>query len=228
MFGTTQSEKAYFAPFIVFMGLMVLGQLVAGAFAGQAFWMFSEPQYWVQPAQTLICGGLVVRYWRHYQLRWPAGLGFAIFIGILALVLWVAPQEFFGAERRMKGFDPAFFGSEGWPYALNLGFRFLRLVVVVPLVEEIFWRGFLLRWLIREDFTNVPMGSFTWKSFSLVSLFFMLEHAPADWPAALLTGALFNLVALRTRSLSACVITHAVTNLLLGLYILRTGQLGFW
>ena len=56
----------------------------------------------------------------------------------------------------------------------------------------------------------------------------MLEHAPADWPAALLTGALFNLVALRTRSLSACVITHAVTNLLLGLYILRTGQLGFW
>jgi membrane protease YdiL (CAAX protease family) len=50
----------------------------------------------------------------------------------------------------------------------------------------------------------------------------------ADWPAAIITGALFNLVAYRTRSLAACVLTHAITNLVLAIYILRTGQWGFW
>ena len=50
----------------------------------------------------------------------------------------------------------------------------------------------------------------------------------ADWPAAALTGALYNFVAYRTRSLSACVLAHALTNALLGLWILRTGQWGFW
>jgi CAAX prenyl protease-like protein len=135
---------------------------------------------------------------------------------------------FHPASARVAGFDPAFFGANGWPYDLNLGCRFLRLVIVVPLVEEIFWRGFLLRWLIDADFTKVPLGTFEWKSFLIVAVLFMLEHAPADWPAAILTGALFNLVAVRTRSLSSCVLVHAITNLLLGIFILRTGQTGFW
>ena len=104
----------------------------------------------------------------------------------------------------------------------------MRLVIIVPLVEEIFWRGFLLRWLIDSDFLKVPVGTFQWKSFGVVSLLFMLEHTPPDWPAALLTGALFNLVAIHTRSLSSCVLVHAVTNLGLGLYVLQTGKTGFW
>jgi membrane protease YdiL (CAAX protease family) len=56
----------------------------------------------------------------------------------------------------------------------------------------------------------------------------MLSHASPDWPAAFVTGALYNLVAIRTRSLTACVVTHAVTNLLLGLWIMQTRQWGFW
>ena len=109
-----------------------------------------------------------------------------------------------------------------------VGLRFLRCVVVVPLLEEIFWRGFLLRELIHPDFTKVPFGSFSWASFSIVTVGFCLEHSPADWPAALLTGALYNLVAYRTRSLAACVLAHAVTNLILGIYVMETKQWGFW
>ena len=56
----------------------------------------------------------------------------------------------------------------------------------------------------------------------------MLEHQPADYPAALLTGALFNWIAIRTRSLSSCILAHAITNLLLGFYIMATRQWGFW
>jgi membrane protease YdiL (CAAX protease family) len=55
-----------------------------------------------------------------------------------------------------------------------------------------------------------------------------LSHSQADWAAAVITGALYNLVAYRTKSLSSCILTHAGTNLLLGLWIMQTRQWGFW
>ena len=102
------------------------------------------------------------------------------------------------------------------------------MVVIVPLVEELFWRGFLLRFCINEDFRSVPVGTFTWTSFLVVTVAFCFEHTRPDWPAALLTSALYNWVAYSSRSLLACVIAHAITNLLLGFYILKTQQWGFW
>lgn len=228
MFGATPSEKAYIAPFLAFFAALAVGGIIGHFFEGYAFWMVREPRYWVFPLQILVCGWLLTRYWRWYKMQLPRGTGVAVGIGVLALLLWIAPQQWLGFPPRLEGFDPAFFGAEGWPYWINVTLRFIRLVIIVPLVEEIFWRGFLLRWLIHEDFTKVPMGTFTWKSFAIVTAGFCLEHAPADWPAAILTGMLFNLVAYRTRSLSACVLAHAVTNVLLGAYVLRTGQLGFW
>src|SRR6202030_3615984 len=102
--------------------------------------------------------------------------------------------------------------------------RFLRLVLVVPLLEEIFWRGFLLRYLINEKFTGVRMGAFSWLSFAVVTLGFGFTHSQADWLAALVTGALYNFVAYRTKSLASCVAAHAITNLLLGIWIVGTRQ----
>jgi CAAX prenyl protease-like protein len=228
MFGATPSEKAYLAPFFGFIAVLAVGSGLTHFFDGYAHWLASAPHYWIYPLQTLLGAGLLARGWRCYALQSPRKPAFAIGIGALALILWIAPQQWLGFPPRLDGFDPAFFGASGWPYAINLGLRFLRLVIIVPLLEEIFWRGFLLRYLIREDFTNVPMGTFSWRSFAIVTAGFCLEHSPADWPAAALTGALYNLVSYRTRSLSACVLAHAVTNALLGGYVLQTGQWGFW
>jgi len=229
MFGATPHEKAYLAPFLGFLAVALLGEIVGKIFHGHAFWMLAEPRYWVLPLQTLVGAALLWRYWPSYALRLPARAGFAILIGALALVLWIAPQQWLGTPARLDGFQPEFFGGpDTWAYWLNVPLRFIRLVIVVPLLEEIFWRGFLLRYLIDDDFTDVPIGAFSWKSFGIVTAGFCLEHSFADWPAAILTGALFNLVAYRTRSLSACVLTHAVTNLILGIWVMRTGQWGFW
>ena len=85
-----------------------------------------------------------------------------------------------------------------------------------------------MRFLIKEDFNNVPIGTFQWRSFLIVALAFMLVHQTADWPAAFLCGIAYNLVAVRTGSLSACVLAHAITNLGLGIYIMSTRQWGFW
>jgi CAAX prenyl protease-like protein len=209
------------------MALLAVGELVSGLFEGRAWWVVSSTRYWIFPLQTAICGVLLVYDWRHYELRRPQQVLFTSAIGLLVLALWIAPQEVLGAEKRWEGFEPGFFGG-GAAYALNVSVRFIRLVIVVPLLEEIFWRGFLLRYVIRDDFTQVPFGTFTWKSFAIVTLFFGLAHwGPDFWPA-ILTGMLYNFVAYRTRSLASCVLAHAITNLLLGIYIMRTGQWGFW
>ena len=228
MFGSNSHEKAYLAPFLGFLLILALGEGIAHFFEGSAFWMIMCPRYWVFPLQTVVCGALLVRGWRAYDLRCPSHALLAAGVGGAAFVLWIARSQWLGWPARLDGFDPSFFGPSGWPYFLNVSARFLRLVVIVPLVEEIFWRGFLLRYLIDENFESVSFGSFSWKSFSIVTAGFCLEHTPADWPAAIITGILYNLLACRSRSLSACVFAHALTNLLLGIYVMRTGQWGFW
>lgn len=229
MFKLTPQEKAYLGPFFAFLGGLLLCELISKFSDGFAVpWWLSDPQYWVYPLQTLVCGGLVLRNRRYYNLAAFAGMGWALGGGLVVLALWIAPQVWLGAAPRTEGFDPTFFGESGWPYYTTLIFRLIRLAIVVPLVEEIFWRGFLLRYLVRQPFHTVPIGAWSWSSFGIVSVGFMLEHAPADWPAAILAGMLYNLVAYRTRSLSACVLAHAVTNALLGWYVLSTRQWGFW
>jgi CAAX prenyl protease-like protein len=216
---------AYIVPFGVFLGALAA---VSGLKAiGGPFWLAS-PEYWVYPLQTLLCAALLFWYRREYEfngLRQPL---VAVGIGLVVLVMWISPQAFFGAAARTEGFNPTIFADQPAAYWATVMLRFLRLVVIVPLVEEIFWRGFLLRYFVDEKFDRVPFGTFSWLSFGAVSVGFMFVHSMADWPAALLTGALYNFVAYRTKSLGACVLAHAVTNLLLGLWIMSTRQWGFW
>lgn len=221
-----RSLIAYCAPFLVFMLLLGLNDLVEGL--GRPVFGFSNPRYWIFPLQTIVCGALLAWFWRDYALERPRGRGFALGIGFLVFGIWVAPQAVLGFPPRFDGFDPNVFPAGSPLYWGSLGMRFLRLVVVVPLLEEIFWRGFLLRYLVKEDFLSLPFGSFSWGSFGGVTLLFGLAHWGPDFVPALITGALYNLVAIRTRSLSACVAAHALTNLLLGGYIMATRQWGFW
>ena len=229
MFSATTEERAYFAPFAVFLAFLGLNELIGKLSEGTAgTWWWSEPHFWIFPLQTLVCGWMIARRWRFYNLRPPAQPVVAVIAGLVVLGLWLAPQLWLGFPSRTSGFDPTYFATSGAAFAVTVALRFLRLVVVVPIVEEIFWRGYLLRVLIDEPFIKVPVGAFSWLSFAIVTAGFCLKHQAADWPAAILAGALYNLVAYRTRSLSSCILAHAITNLLLGLYVMRTGQWGFW
>ena len=216
---------AYVAPMVVF--LLLLGLVGLLKREGASFWL-AAPEYWVYPLQTFVCAVLLIWFWRAYEFRPLACFGFVLLIATLVFVLWISPQAFFGFAARREGFNPDVFAAQPLAYWTTVLLRFLRLVVVVPLVEEIFWRGFLLRYLINEKFETVPLGAFSWLSFGVVTFLFMLAHSRADWIAAAITSALYNLVAYRTRSLTSCVLVHAVTNLFLGLWIMQTKQWGFW
>ena len=213
--------RAYCLPFLIFV-------ISIGFIAPLNRLGIANAQYFIFPLQTIVCGAMIIAWWRRYSLGFPKGIIFTTVVGVLALAIWLAPRELFGAPPRLEGFDPTHFPPNSPAYWGTLSFRFLRMVVVVPFLEEIFWRGFLLRYLIREDFESVPFGSFTWFSFLAVTVGFTLEHQPVDFAAAFVTGMLFNWVAIRTRSLSSCILAHAITNLLLGIYIMATRQWGFW
>lgn len=108
--------------------------------------------------------------------------------------------------------------------------RFLRAAVVVALVEEIFWRGFLMRFC-RDwdgDFWKQPFGHRDWRSYLVVTGLFILAHSPPDRVGALVYGSLTWLLCVWSRSLGACVLMHAVANLLMGLYIMAWGKYGLW
>jgi CAAX prenyl protease-like protein len=223
-----EERRAYLGPFALFLAFLMLVGVVKTVGDGYATWWLHDPQYWIYPVQTFACAAVLWKWRSQVVLRPLDGFGFATLIALIAFATWISPQAFFGRPPRTDGFLPHFFADSGWLYWLNLSIRLFRMTVVVAFVEEIFWRGFLLRFLVKENFAEVPFGTFTWRSFLISVIGFCSIHNLPDWPAALVTGALFNLVAYRTRSLAACVLTHAVTNLALAIYIIRTGQWGFW
>ena len=216
---------AFTLPMAVFLGFLTAIGLARTP--GASFWLAS-PEYWIYPLQTVVCGALLLWFWPEYELRRPRSAPFALAIGLFVFGLWIAPQQFLKFPPRLDGFDPGVFNAQPAVYWATICGRFLRLVIVVPLLEEIFWRGFLLRYLISERFSSVRVGTFSWLSFGVVTLAFGFSHSRADWAAALITGALYNFVAYRTKSLASCVIAHAITNLLLGIWIMATHQWGFW
>jgi CAAX protease family protein len=217
---------AYTAPLLAFVALLALNTALKKI--DRSIWL-SSAEYWIYPVQTILCGGLLIWFRREYEFRRLRHVAFALLIGIIVFLIWISPQAFFGFAPRTIGFNPVgIFDNQSVFYWPTIILRFLRLVIVVPFVEEIFWRGFLLRYFIDENFERVPFGAFSWPSFSIVALAFAFSHSSADWPAALITGVIYNSVAYRTKNLSSCILTHAITNLLLGLWIMKTKQWGFW
>jgi uncharacterized protein len=210
-------------------------------------WHVRAPEHWVYPLQTVICAVVLVLFRRHYTLSPWRSLGLAFVLGVVGIAVWVAPAllrealiqgghepaqwwEWLGLAERTEGFDPMIAQDSPLWFSTVVGFRFARMVLVVPLVEELFWRGFLMRFLLTEDgrFEKIAFGTHAWKVFGIVTAAVMLIHNTEDYLGAFVWGALMYFVAVRTKSLGACVFMHAVGNLALGLYVMQTQQWGFW
>ncbi len=241
--------RAYVNPFAVFMGFMLVLQLVAVKIEWkhpEAPWWRQDPAQFVYPVQTLVCLGLLVYYWKNYAFRWSWKWSLtAVVFGVVGIGFWLLPTMlydywglsgkptgilgFLGVEDRREGFDPGIFQSPV-AYWASLTLRFLRAVVVVALVEELFWRGFLMRFVgdWEGDYWKQSFGRATWKSYGIVTGLFMTAHAPVDYAGAFVYGSLTWLLCVWSKSLGACVIMHAIANFLMGLYIMQYGKYGLW
>lgn len=241
--------RAHVVPFSVFMGFMILLQLV-GAWIGwdhpEAPWWRRDPAHFIYPLQTLTCLGLLLHFRGFYRFDWSPRWALAgIAFGALGIAIWLLPTTLYdywgltakpggilgwiGVDARTKGFDPGVFTDPAAWWAAVI-FRFLRAVVVVAFVEEIFWRGFLMRFVCdwEGDYWKQPFGRRSWKSYLIVTALFVLAHSPGDYAGAFVYGSLTWLLCVLSRSLGACVIMHATANFLMGLYIMAYGKYGLW
>jgi len=212
----------YIAPFVIFLALIGLNHL----------WpMAALTDEIVRLAVMLAVLSLVARPAMSFHVgNWGASM----LVGVAIFVLWIAPDLLFPQYRSFFLFDNSVVGTarssltEAARHDVPVLFlRTLRAVAIVPIVEELFWRGWLLRWVINSDFEKVPLGSYSALSFWAVALLFASEHGPY-WDVGLMAGIIFNWWMIRTKSLGDLILAHAVANACLSGYVIAAGKWEYW
>ncbi len=148
----------------------------------------------------------------------------SILAGFLVFAIWILPEGLYPKVGHSE-FNP-YAHATGYGVYVLIGFRLIGAVLVVPLMEELFWRSFALRFLINSDFKCVPLGQFTWFSFLLGSTAYGFEHH--RWLVGIIAGMVYVGVFYRSKNLFSPILSHAITKLLLGTYVLLTSQWYFW
>lgn len=204
-------------PFAVFVGLTFLqGKLGPGS------------AYWIYLLKTIAGAWLILLVLplipeMKWKLSWEGMVA-----GIAVFALWVGidgwypkygtggpawnPQAQFGSGTALAGFF--------------IVVRLLGSTLVVPPLEEVFYRSLLYRYLVDPDFRSVPLGRFRWMPFVVTSALFAVEHS--QWLAGLLCGFVFQGLVCWKNRLGDAITAHAVTNLLLGLWVVWKGAWNFW
>ncbi len=150
----------------------------------------------------------------------------AVLAGVLVFLLWTGMEGMYPLLGEPAGFNPFDLSGSHAAALVLIFFRMCGAVLVVPVMEEIFWRSFALRVLISSRFREISPGTFTWFSFITVSVAFGFVHH--HWLPGILAGMVYALVLYRTRNLFSPILSHAVTNLLLGTYVLWRGEWLYW
>jgi hypothetical protein len=220
-----------YLPFAIFMCFIGLDEFLR-ILADQGYFSLEESTlYYLYPVKALMVAYILYRFRGRYSelaardlANIPATLG-SLGIGLLVFVLWIKMDWTLGAGGAPQGFNPALVPGRTAQISMIL-FRAAGAVLVVPLMEELFWRSFLIRYIIDKNFDNVRIGTFTSASFLVTVVLFGLEHHYIL--AGIMAGVFYNLLLYKTRSIAQCVLSHAVTNLALAIYVISTGMWHFW
>jgi CAAX prenyl protease-like protein len=106
--------------------------------------------------------------------------------------------------------------------------RIIGAVIVVPVMEELFWRDFGWRSILApNDFKLAQVGEWAWAPFLIISGVFATVHGNW-WLTAIGWALMIGLLLVYTKSLGACIVAHATTNALLAAYVLWTKDWSFW
>ena len=224
-FRMSRAARLRALPFLCFMLLLML----RAAVPADGSWGV-DPR-WIYGLTVLVVGGMLIAWRREYgelarQNLPDAGQSIAaVIVGLLVFVLWIhldAPWMVLGepaAEFRPLTPD----GQLIWPL---IAVRWVGASLMVPVLEELFWRSFLMRWIQRLGFETVDPRSVGARALVLSTFLFVLAHPL--WLAAAIAGLAYALMYIRTGKLWTSVIAHAVTNGALGIWVVHTGQWQFW
>lgn len=221
-FANVRDDIAYFLPMGAFLAITWLG--------GQLPQLF--PIAYV--AKTIVAAVLLYVLWPHFtRISWDY-FWLGVLVGVVGVVQWIGMEElllrYWPNYPRMGGeiFNP--FNEIKSPVLLGLflAVRWLGPTLVVPVMEELFWRDFLWRSLIApNDFKLAKVGEWDRTAFYVVALLFATVHLQI-WATSIVYALLIGGLLVSTRSLGACILAHGVTNFLLGAYVLVTQDWKYW
>ena len=215
-------DVPYVLPFAVFLGFLALQKY------------FPLPPNAEFIVRDVLLAGVLLGFSRRVIELIPARAIETVILGIAVFVVWVGPDILFPTYRQHWLFQNSILGQLTiaipgsvlqspwvlWP-------RILQAVLFVPILEELFWRAWLMRWLISPHFEKVPLGTFQAGAFWITALLFASEHGPY-WDVGLIAGIAYNWWMIRTRSLADCILAHAVTNACLCWYVVATHHWVYW
>jgi CAAX prenyl protease-like protein len=218
------------APFVIFV-LLTAGQGKFGAASA----------YWFYLAKTLAGLGMILAV-RPFvtEMRW-AFSGEAVAVGIAVFAVWIGISGEWTTQSSLwpklglahapkitdSIWDPQIQFGGYTPLAWTLlAVHVLGMTFIVPPLEEIFYRSFLYRYLVKPDFLAVPLNQFFPLSFLLTVVLFGMAHD--EWVAGIFCGAAYQWLVLRKNRLGDAMTAHAITNFLLGVWIVWRGDWHFW
>jgi len=161
------------------------------------------------------------------EMRWAISWE-AIAVGILIFGIWIG----------LNGFYPKFSatGATGNPFTIFgngsalgwffIGVHILGMTLVVPPLEEVFYRSCLYRSFASRNFLAMPLNRFLPLPFFATAIVFGFSHN--EWLAGILCGAAYQWLVIRKNRLGDAMTAHAITNFLLGVWIVWRGAWNFW
>ncbi len=221
----SRAALARTAPFAAFMVLLA----VRGEVPTDGSWGI-DPR-WIYGLTVLVVGALLAWFWREYgefvAQTWPSGpeIALAVGAGVVVFALWIhLDAAWMTIGRPTASFLPL--DAQGgmiWPL---IALRWVGAALVVPVMEELFWRSFVMRWVQSPQFEALVPQRVGLKAILLSTFVFTLAHTL--WLAAVIAGLAYAWLYVRTGKLWVPVIAHAVTNGALGVWVVATGNWAFW
>jgi CAAX protease family protein len=217
-------------PFLIFLALTVC----QGRFGATS-------AYWFYFAKTIV-GAWLIWEIRQFvsEMRWAISWE-AILVGVGIFAVWVGISGEWTTQDSLWGklglshskivsekiWNPSMpFGQNSvlaWLFILT---RILGSTFVVPPLEEVFYRSFLYRCIAKQNFLSVPLNKFLPFPFFATAIVFGFSHN--EWLAGILCGAAFQWLVIRKNRLGDAMTAHAITNFLLGIWIVWRSAWNFW
>jgi CAAX protease family protein len=212
----------YVVPFLAVIALLaVRPYLPLSPLAEQAVWILV----------MIAVLALVARPVLNFRVR---NWGGSLLVGVAVFAIWIGPDRIVPGYHSHWLFSNSITGSVAGSLpessradAAVLTLRTMRAAIFVPIAEELFWRAWLMRWAISQDFTKIPLGAWSARAFWIVAVLFALEHG-ALWDVGLAAGILYNWWMVRTKSLGDVIVAHGVTNAVLSGYVIFANQWQYW
>lgn len=179
---------------------------------------------WLYPLRVLATAIALLYCWKAYYLGEPKINLEPVIAGVVVFVLWIVLVP--NSIEQNNIFMGNLASGSGGVVTAWLVLRFMGAVITVPLAEELLFRGYLFSRISQQKIKLVGKIPFYWPTLLVSSVLFGLMHS--NLLAGIVAGLIYGVVRFRGNSVMDAVIAHAMTNLLLSLYVISTGNWSLW